>query len=560
MPAYKKALSFLMSETLGKPCTGALAIFALALLFGPADLRAAAECSDTPAAGNWIECIEDSTSTSNIDINASSIDIDVSTSGTVGVGGYHQGSGNIDISVSGTTTSPSTIDVQGTGVYGRHIGGSTASDNTVTGTVTITLENTEITTTGGTIHHGVDAYNNSSGKAEVILRPGVEITASGNGVKIEQENTNTTTESDAILTTNDATIGAAGHGISVNRKRGAGNVRMDLRDTTVTAGDGHGIYGLKDSAQGNGDIDIDITGGSTTTNDYLNFGIYAQHHHAGGGRGTGSVTGDITIDLQDHEIRTEGTAHNPSLSGTYSYGIAAYHENSGGNIDIDFGEGSSIITKGSNSHGIVAYHWGTSDTRTIDITVDGTVTTEGADAQGIRVGTVSGSGVPSRMAALDAEGYRRHTVTVNGPITSTGEGVFLANGGKVVIGPTGQHQLCQGDRDSGHGHRAGKQHRVSERDRGHPAEAARGPEPGWAQGRAGDRGERLDHQRRRHHHHRGQRREAARRGDGCHGRNGCQWGVGRHHAGGRRHGHGPQQRGPGTVDREHTGCRRHHRP
>ena len=35
--------------------TGVLHAVLLALLLGPTDLRAAAECSDTPAAGNWIE-------------------------------------------------------------------------------------------------------------------------------------------------------------------------------------------------------------------------------------------------------------------------------------------------------------------------------------------------------------------------------------------------------------------------------------------------------------------------------------------------------------------------
>ena len=37
------------------------------------------------------------------------------------------------------------------------------------------------------------------------------------------------------------------------------------------------------------------------------------------------------------------------------------------------------------------------------------------------------------MAALDNEGYRRQTVTVNSPISSAAEGVFLANGGRVII-------------------------------------------------------------------------------------------------------------------------------
>ena len=46
--------------------------------------------------------------------------------------------------------------------------------------------------------------------------------------------------------------------------------------------------------------------------------------------------------------------------------------------------------------------------------------------------------------ALDDQGYRRQTVTVNGPITSAAEGVFLANGGRVIIGPTGSIDSTSG--------------------------------------------------------------------------------------------------------------------
>lgn len=60
----------------------------------------------------------------------------------------------------------------------------------------------------------------------------------------------------------------------------------------------------------------------------------------------------------------------------------------------------------------------------------------GAGAQGIRLGIVNADGKPERVAAIGADGYRRQTVTVN-TVTSNGEGVFIAGGGKVVIGPEG---------------------------------------------------------------------------------------------------------------------------
>ena len=91
----------------------------------------------------------------------------------------------------------------------------------------------------------------------------------------------------------------------------------------------------------------------------------------------------------------------------------------------------------------MAYHYGQADTRSIDITVGGTVTTEGADAQGVRVGAID-SGAPARMAALDDEGYRRQTVTVNNAISSQGEGIYLANGGRVIIGARGSIRSATG--------------------------------------------------------------------------------------------------------------------
>ncbi len=93
----------------------------------------------------------------------------------------------------------------------------------------------------------------------------------------------------------------------------------------------------------------------------------------------------------------------------------------------------------SREGGTDQYKYGTpcfNRLRRIDITVGGPVTVRGAGAQGVRVGIVSG-GAPARMAALDAQGYRRQTVTVNGAITSTAEGVYLAGGGRVIIGPSG---------------------------------------------------------------------------------------------------------------------------
>ncbi len=43
--------------------------------------------------------------------------------------------------------------------------------------------------------------------------------------------------------------------------------------------------------------------------------------------------------------------------------------------------------------------------------------------------------MPIRFASLDDEGYRRQTVTLNGTITSAAEGIFMTNGGRVILEP-----------------------------------------------------------------------------------------------------------------------------
>ena len=157
------------------------------------------------------------------------------------------------------------------------------------------------------------------------------------------------------------------------------------------------------------------TGGSHS--DTYSVGIYGRHGNSG----------NLDIDLRGGRVETDGT---------YSHGVLGYHLFEG-DLKIDTYRDFLVQTRGPGGHGIWAYHSGTADTdRQIKITVGGPVLVDGAAAQGVRVGAVSSDG-PAGMADLDTDDYRRQTVTVNGPITSAAEGVFLANGGRVIIGPQG---------------------------------------------------------------------------------------------------------------------------
>lgn len=126
-----------------------LTVLGLATLsMAGSDAFAAAVCSNTPGAGNHIQCEEPATSTSDIDIDAVGVDIDLTTSGvlTAGVQAVHAGSGDVDISISGATTNmmttPSMIDTTGSNTFG--VRGTLVGE----GTLTFSLEDTEIRTQG----------------------------------------------------------------------------------------------------------------------------------------------------------------------------------------------------------------------------------------------------------------------------------------------------------------------------------------------------------------------------------------------------------------------------
>ncbi len=375
-----------------------MAILCLAVLStigGARDASAAGVCGNTPGAGNNIRCEEPATSTSDIDIDAAGVDIDLVDGGLFDGGVYavHMGNGKLEISVSGRTTggttTPSTIDTTGnfigySGVHGLHMGD---------GALNVTLQDTEISTRGRS-SHGLYTQHQGNGDITVDLRSGVTIDTMGDvavGVFLSQGNSDAAQKNDATLMASGISIvteGMGADGIWVTREGGLGDARATVRDSTITTkgGEAHGVYGYKTT--GRGDVMVYVYGSRITTEKSQSYGIYGRHQGDGG-------------------------------------------------IVIDLGQGSSITTAGDYSHGVVAFHLGEADTRSIDIMLNGPVTVTGAGARGVSVGSLTGDGAPTAVAALDARGFRRQTVTVNGAITSSAEGVFLAGGGRVVIGPSG---------------------------------------------------------------------------------------------------------------------------
>ena len=242
------------------------------------------------------------------------------------------------------------------------------------------------------------------------------------------------------------TSGGSSVGIrAVREDVGVGNIRIDLQDISINTESTASVneYGdtLADGIlayhKSSGDIDIDTERVVIETKGVFSRGILASHEGAG----------NINLDIRGGSIKT---------AGEYAYGIYGVltKTDHGGTISIRTGNGNAITTTGDNGHGIVAYNYGTLDTRSIAINVEGDIHASGTGAQGVRVGSVNASNVVERVAAIGTDGYRKQTVTVNGPITSAAEGVFLAGGGRVFR-TSGKHHLWVWDCDPRHRRHAG---------------------------------------------------------------------------------------------------------
>ena len=150
-----------------------LAFFALALwaVEGQAQ-TAVAVCSNTPVAGERIECTEDTTSTSDIDIDAVDVDIDTSVENESGIHAKHEGAGKIDVEVRSDTAG--TIDTAGINAHGIH------SEHTGTGDITINVQKTKITTTGDDAN-GVYVEHTGDGNINIDVLDGSNIDIQGGG-------------------------------------------------------------------------------------------------------------------------------------------------------------------------------------------------------------------------------------------------------------------------------------------------------------------------------------------------------------------------------------------
>ena len=392
----------------------------------------------------------------------------------------YDGTYNVKIRVSDSQINTAARD--GGGIDGYH-DGSSLNSILNTGNLEITTNNTDITTTGDSAH-GIQAYAlNTVGDVMITMTGGFIMTEGpyAHGIRGRNGSDSRTGQSGdltihvtdaAIRTTYDGSVPAPGttdaYGIGAyNRVDGQGDVTVTLVNTDISTMGPLAARGvLAYRKNGDGNVIVTIRGGQITTNHYQAHGILGWHE---------GTTGDVRIDLQGVTIETNGEQLVPSQSYTLGHGAFALSSSQDGDIMIDARAGTAISTKGAFSYGLRAYsagegdirittHDGSSitntgpsahgidarnvsinvmdDTRSIAITVGGDITTSGENAHGVRIGTGSGG-----FVGLDEDGYRRQTVTVNGQViggSGSGAGVYLSNGGKVVIGPQGSIRADSG--------------------------------------------------------------------------------------------------------------------
>ncbi len=435
-------------------------------------------------------------SAGDIGIDVTGSTVTVSGAAGYGVFGWHQDRGDIVLRVrnSKITTSGS----RGRGVFASHF----QTDGFSAGDIVIDVSGTAITTTGGSSAYGVYGFHNGEdGGIDISVRGGSSVStsaASAHGIYARHAGS---ALSDIAVTVADSAVttsGAGARGVYARRQTaGGGDIDILVRGGTIRTVD-HGVYALNQGADDEGAIRIRVRGTGIRTSGATAHGVYASFNHA-----EGSAYGDIDIHIAGGAITTTGTGaahgvygyHNGwdggirisvtggssvSTSGAGAHGIFAWHDGtaysdmaitvadsavtasgagsrgiyalrggsglgSSGDIDI-LVRGSTIRT---TSHGIYVLQLEGSDDGAVRIGIrDSDIRASGAGAHGVAVGGLSTNGnTLFATTSRDDDGYRKQSVWADGRVyggSGTGAGIYLAGGGRVIIGPNGRVGAASG--------------------------------------------------------------------------------------------------------------------
>ena len=342
----------------------------------------------------------------------------------------------------GLTLRNAGIDTVGAGSVGAMAIQTPGANADIVGDVAVDLLGGVRIATEGANADGVWAEAGGNGRTvpsdvTVTARGGNEIVTAGEeaqGILAQRTNGGAGNVLVDLWQTSITTKGAGGDGIrAANDGIGDADIRLSGGGVTTHGVDAPGISAWK-SAAGPGDLRIAARdhriateGTGLDTNGLTRaHGISATH----------SSQGNIVIDLQGGSIETRGVG---------SHGVFAVHRpaEDGGDVGIRTSAGHTTASVGDGAIGIFAVNFSAGpESGAISIDIGGAVRAAGANSTGVAVGAyASTTGTVLGASPLDEDGYRRQTVRVDGRVqggSGTGAGVSLAGGGRVFVGPRGR--------------------------------------------------------------------------------------------------------------------------
>ena len=361
----------------------AVVLGTLLAILGAGESRAAAVCSNTLGANDWIHCTE--SGSSDIDIDLSNPAISTSGAADEGIWAEHTGTGDIDIDVTDGSIEATTA----AGLRIRHDGARA---------IEIDLTRVAVSTEGAR-DPGVYAQHRGSGGTGIdIDLTGGSVTTIGSSAYAVAGNVNAAGGASVSIDVTDAAVSTAGlraygiHGVIGNVASTAStSVSIDVKRGSIatTGEDAHGVYGLVVHSSSKAALSVDVMGAVISTRGSITHGIYSRQSGEGG----------IETDLTDVAISTTNTS---------SYGFFGLIANAGSRaaLDVDVA-GGSVRTTGARSHGIVGYVSGLASTAAISIETadDSVIAVEGPSARGllgIHAGLGSVSMVTGAATAIKA--------------------------------------------------------------------------------------------------------------------------------------------------------------
>ena len=369
------------------------------------------------------------------DLNIDVRDAKFVTAGSVSDAVYASKSSEGHLRITAQEFSVETMGVFSGGFYVRHDG---------TGDLGIEARSGAVSTISDQ-SYGIDALHSGEGGVRIGARELTIDTAGENADGVKASHIGAGDLNVEVQGLSIETAGEQSEGVIATHED-AGDLEVDVQRTEI-ATTGEQAEGVLAQHEGAGRLDVSLQDLDITTAGNLAEGVFAAH--AGEGEG-GLEASDVAIATTgagadgiigghtgagDFDIRVRGGSL--STMGAGSHGVYGVHKGAGA-LHIELRD-VSIETSGAGADGVAGEHGGSGSAL---VSVEGgAIHAAGKDASGVRMGHLSQSGIVDSAAMVGDNGYRNQTAVVNGRVsggTGEGAGVFLAGGGRVVIGPGGR--------------------------------------------------------------------------------------------------------------------------